>query len=541
MPRLPWSARRLSSVSLALFLILVTPFAVFMKHQQYGFAHLEIALFVLLLAALALLAGAVATLAPALEVVAIAGLLTLLIDIQFLELGLKKLGLIFFGLCGTAWLLREHAARIVSLMMATVLVLSLLPSRPQAVAAAPAPAPDPDLPLVVHLVLDEHIGVEGLPPEFTTPAFKQQFQSFFLDRGFRLFGRAYSEYPITLWSIPQLLNLSPGQYVPGFMMPGPNEGTYRLTRNAYFERLADRGYVIRVHQSDYLDVCTEAVRPSDCRTHPVRSLRVLEGVAMPVGEKLAIVAGSYVARSEAYTRAKAKYWSVRRRFVEAGVPLPQWNWERGAPSPITTMPMFDAVAGELSRAQRGTFVYAHLLLPHYPYVFDDECRQRPRTEWLSRNDADNVDVPGGMTNLESGRETRYRLYLEQITCTQRQIDRLLDTIPSAVREDAILIVNGDHGSRISRVDPTIVNDVSPTPADFADHFSTLFAVRSPGIAPRYDLRVAPITCLLRTLVESDLTSVSSTDACSAPHTVFFFGDDLPQPRPLPAFPSARRE
>jgi hypothetical protein len=541
MPRLPWSARRSLSASLAPFLILITPFAVFMQYQQYGFAHPEVALFVLLLAALALLVGAGAALSPALEVIAISGLLTLFVDIQFLELGLKKLGLIFFGLCGTAWLLREHAARIVSLMMATVLVLSLLPSRSQSVSASPAPAPNAELPLVVHLVFDEHIGVEGLPPEIATPAFRREFQSFFLERGFRLFGSAYSEYPITLWSISQLLNLSAGRYVPDLMMPGPNEGTYQLTRNTYFDRLAERGYLIRVHQSDYLDVCTEAVVPSECRTHPVRSLRVLEGLAMPAGEKLAIVAGSYVARSEAYTRAKAKYWSIRRRFVEAGFPLPQWNWERGAPSPVTTMPMFDAVERELSTAQRGTVVYAHLLLPHYPYVFDAECGQRPRSDWLVRNDPDNVDVPGGMTNLEGGRETRYRLYLEQITCTQRQIDRLLDAIPSTVREDAILIINGDHGSRISRVDPTIVNDVSPTPADFADHFSTLFAVRSPGIEPEYDLRVAPITCLLRTLVESNLTSVSGVDACSAPHTVFFFGDDLPQPRPLPAFPSARRE
>ncbi len=67
-------------------------------------------------------------------------------------------------------------------------------------------------------------------------------------------------------------------------------------------------------------------------------------------------------------------------------------------------------------------------------------------------------------------------------------------------------------------------------------FSTMFAVRSASIEAGSDLRTTPITCLLRTLVESGFQSTAGIDSCSSPNVVYFMaGGKPPAPRPLPDF------
>jgi hypothetical protein len=532
---------RVIRASVAPFLILLTPFVGYVQYQRHGFVNPEVALFLLLLAGLALLLGAGSAVSPAFSVATLAGLLTFLVDIQAREPGLKKLGVLFLVLCAIIWVLRRHAHRIVSLMMATVVLsLVILPPRSEAVTSAqsstalPAASEPRDLPLVLHLLVDEFIGAEGLPRELTPPGFKQQLESFFTERQFRLFGNAYSEYPITKWSVPHLLNLAPGGYIADLTAAGPSEGTFRLTRNAYFERLVSMGYSIQVHQPDYMYVCPDGV-PASCRTYATRSLDVLNGLEVPLDTKVRVLGGTFLGQSETYTRAKERYRTTRRRLART-VPLPAWNWERSTPASAGSMPMFDAVAKDLSKAQRGTFVFAHVLMPHHPYVFDANCRQRPQGEWLGRNDAERGDIAGGIMNVADGRATRYAAYFQQIACTEKKIDELLAAIPAPLRHDAIIIIQGDHGSRIALVDPTTSAKVSPAVSDFADGFSTMFAVRSPSIAAGSDLRTTPITCLLRTLVESGFQSTAGIDSCSSPNVVFFMaGGKRPAPRPLPDF------
>jgi hypothetical protein len=526
--------------SIAPFLLLITPFASYLEYNRLGITNPEVILAVLAIAAVALLLGGVSVLSPALMVVTLAALLTFFIDIQAREPGLKRLGLAFIALSIVLWFLRRHAARIVSLMMATVLAMSLVPSRSQAASSDRTPtthgaaATRTDLPLVLHVILDEYIGPEGVPTDLAPEGFKQQYEAFYTDRGFRLFGKAYSEYPKTMWSIPELLNLSPTHFAPDVMTADSSDNNYHLARNRYFEQMASLGYTVRVHQSTFIDLCPDN-GVATCRTYSTSSLDMLPRLNVPVTTKLAIIGGTFLGQSEAYSRGKEKYQTMRLRLQHANINLPKWNWEQGTPAPVGTMPMFDAVADDLSKAQRGTFVFAHFLLPHYPYVYNASCEQPRATNWLTRSDYDRANVPGGMMNVPEGRAERYRGYFQQILCAQKKVDALIAAIPPSLRQDAIIIVQGDHGSRISLVDPTTVAPVEPSASDYADMYSTLFAVRSPAIEHGYDTRVTPITCLLRSLAQSDFQSLAGVGSCSTPNIVFFMGSETPQQRPLPDF------
>lgn len=534
---------RVLRASVAPFLLLITPFVGYVQYQRHGFGNPEVLVVVLLIAAIGLVLGGAASLAPVIEITILTGLVVFYADIQLTTPGLKRLGMLFLILWPILWLLRTHAARIISLMTAAALAVSLLPSRSHAISSEPLAvgtagvptAASRGLPLMVHLVFDEHIGPEGLPAELVPAGYKEEFQSFFLERGFRLFGKAYSEYPVTAWSISQLLNLAPGEYVSDLRGPGAAEGTYRLKRNAYFDALLRLGYSIRVHEPDFIDVCPEGMRAS-CVIHPARSLRLLDRMDAQLQAKVAVVAGTFVGLSEAYERTRLQYGLVRRQLISKGVPLPRWSWERSTPAPVGSMPMFDAIAADLSKAQPGTFLYAHVLMPHYPYVYDADCRQRPMSEWLGRSDWTRGNVPRGLMNVPEGRADRYAMYFQQIICTRRKIDELINAIPPSLRQNATIILQGDHGSRISIMDPMIHVPASRLAlSDYADHFSTLFAVRSASLDAGYDLRVTPITCLLRTLVESGFRSTDRLDSCTTTRKVYFHGNSIPEPHPLPDF------
>jgi hypothetical protein len=86
----------------------------------------------------------------------------------------------------------------------------------------------------------------------------------------------------------------------------------------------------------------------------------------------------------------------------------------------------------------------------------------------------------------------------------REFERLLDTLEVLPGfEDAVIIVHGDHGSKITITPPLLDHIDSLTSRDLRDSYSTLFAVRAPGVPAGVDSTRASIQDLLSQLAESD--------------------------------------
>ncbi len=523
------------------FLLLVTPFAIFLKYHGYLFARPEVAICLAALAVAALAAGLIATWSRTLEVLVLASQLTLFADIQFHPpkgtIGLAALFLVFTA---GLWVLRRHAAQILLLTAATILFSSLILPQPRTTSGegrfVPKSPPRAGLPFVLHVILDEQIGIEGLPRSIVPADAVRQLQAFYEQRGFLLFGRAYSKYFNTDRSVGHLLNVKDGEYRRALVGPGGDGVWKALRRNAYFARFAQQGYAIRVYQPDFMDLCADTRVPASCYKYDATSLHALVGLTMPTLGKVRVVAGMYLDRSTLYNQVRRLYKAVRAKLTGAGVPMPAWNWERNRISPVSTINVLEKVRRDVEAARPGELVFAHLLLPHYPYIFDAECRPRPTADWLERLDHD--DAPEGTINSREGRATRYAHYLEQVRCTHKKLGELIDAIPASLRRDAIVIVDGDHGSRIALVEPIVPHAAQMSSADYTDCFSTLFAVRAPGVARGYDRRIAPITCILWSLVETNFKSADSVDACAGTPSVFVSRGRSMAPRPLPAFDRA---
>lgn len=492
---------------LAVALLLVTPCVLFAIAHGYPLGRHEIWGVLIGWASLGAAAGALLAIAGnAVRVPVMALGLLLFLDFRTRWIDAWDLSLLAAGV-GTllvAALLRRHLARIVAVVCATLLASSLvLPSGAGSDRSTPAaPAAPPSgraLPLWLHILLDEQIGVEGIPRTFDPGgALAAKLQRTYTDTGFRLFGRAYSRYYDTHASIANLFNFT-ASASPTLHLGRPFQEGDPLRANRYFEELSRRGHRIHVVQTDYIDLC-QTERPSaiaSCTTYPAESVGVLADAPLGTQEKARAIQGVYL-RTSFLLGELQRAWSALREDVPALAVLPAWKASPPRVSAVATMQVLDGMEEEIRRAGPGAAFFVHLLLPHYPYAYDRECGLRDDPAgWLAAGD------PAALPrhNTVASRAERYPRYLEQVACTHARLQALLQRLDEAgVLRDATVIVQGDHGSRIDAWVPHAAHVPQLAPADFIDGFSTFFAVRRPNAAAGYDRRMLPIDALLGRVV-----------------------------------------
>ena len=151
-------------------------------------------------------------------------------------------------------------------------------------------------PRIIHLVLDEHIGIEGIPADIDRGgATKSLITDFYLKNGFQLFGGAYSRYLYTSTSIGNALNFTAAPE-PEAVMRG--RGPYELVHNRYFKLLADKKYQIEVLSTGWVDFCSHPdVALVACTERHWSTLRNFAKLDVPVSQKVQVLYSRYLNQS----------------------------------------------------------------------------------------------------------------------------------------------------------------------------------------------------------------------------------------------------
>lgn len=324
-------------------------------------------------------------------------------------------------------------------------------------------------PPIVHIILDGHIGIEGIPLDLPGgPETKSALLQFYEKWGFRLYGRAYSPYLMTINSVGNLLNnIVSEKDLVNIEVGQRFGGAKRLIQNEYFRTVLESNRNIRVFQSDYLDYCDLAEAPvAYCYTYPVSSIYALLDAELTAAAKARIIFDSFFRRR-----------SISVKLYELFVPRPFY-------SSVAVPEVFNALRNDILAHPRGNLYFGHLMLPHDPYVWDQQCRFRPDTrQWMNRR-PDHLDLT--TLGTPEYRKKAYTDYFDQVHCVVLLLDDLFTSMDRAgLLQDATVIIHGDHGSRISVSDPIIAYRDQATKSDYVDSFSTLFAIRSPLLEPGY--------------------------------------------------------
>jgi len=473
--------------ALAIALLAAAPLVAFLHSNHYPLATAEVGLLLLACVAAGLVGGLVAKLGTTVAALVLGAAVALSIDLMY-DLGPSKLllALVPVASLALAWILRQHIALVVAaaslvFLVTTVVIPGTGPGdvRRTNVVAGEGAAGASDVPTLVHLILDEHIGIDGLPtalPE--SAAVARGLTEYYLERGFRLNTGAYSEYVDTRNSLANLVNFSSRDDRWAHLVEGKAE-PYLLKDSAYFQRLERMGYRLHVYQSDHMDFCgVPGVRYAACFDYSAHHIAPLYETPTGTIERARFIFNGFMLGSSYIGRLREKYGKLRDALP--GWHLPAWTPGASRVGPLPVLPVLRRLEEDLSRAGPGNAYFAHLLIPHYPYVLDESCEiRREVSQWLYN--VPPVPTSRLVQNTEATWAERYRRYFAQIGCQQALLDRLFESMKkSGLWNKAIIIVHGDHGSRIMRNVPVTLNAERLTRSDFNDSFSTLFAVRLPG-------------------------------------------------------------
>lgn len=487
-------------------LIFLSMFAKFLAFQGYSYVAPESLLIFVGLVGIGFLCGALMVfLGTVGRVLIVTALVTILVDYAFDWQGYGIRGryilpLIFVTALVVAWLVRRHLLLIGTTVFAVVFtstILFPLEARQESGIreAVTGTSPGIDEPVIIHLVLDGHIGIEGIPTDIPGGAdIKRFLKTFYAGHGFRLFGRAFSRYSGTGNTIPNLLNLSApasdGVY------SRPRQGKLIVTENRYFEALRKMGYRIQVYQSDAIDFCNaDNARVDACFTYRYTSLQWIREVPIPVSERVWLLANGFAKNSTIYYNFARIYNERGRPLAQrAGLILPVWNVTVATHAPLSVVAALKLLRDDVVIGPRGTLYFAHVLLPHGPYPFDRDCRIRPSiAEWLV---VAARDLPWPYRHSLASRSGNYALYFAQVACLYKELDAFFRDIEAADHlSDAIIFVHGDHGSQLSLIWPGTRTREQMSRQDYIDVYSTLVAVRGPGLEPGYDLRLRALDSL----------------------------------------------
>jgi hypothetical protein len=287
-------------------------------------------------------------------------------------------------------------------------------------------------PDIYYIILDAYTRQDNLRDLFHFD--NAQFLSFLGVHGFYVADKSYSNYPWTLFSLSSSLNMD---YLSGGAPEGEAKGDFDIrVQNQFRDNkvvafLRDRGYECVSFTSGYS--ATDGMR-TDSTLKPGLLLGEFENILINMTPiRVALGRLEYV----------SQYAMHRKRVLFTLDRLPK-----------------------IERHGRPLFVFAHVTIPHPPFVLDCDGN-------ATRTDRPFVLKDGNQFFETGGTEDEYiRGYLGQLEYVNSRMKTIIEAIESK-SPDAVIVVQGDHGSRLR-----LTSELSTT--NLREAVGILNAYRLPG-------------------------------------------------------------
>jgi hypothetical protein len=307
-----------------------------------------------------------------------------------------------------------------------------------------SPSTDPDIYLIV---LDKYTGARSLLKNFGFDNTK--FETFLRERGFRLPRTPHPNYIHTFLSLASLLNYRYLDEVPrrvGVNSSDPEYVNHLIEDSAALRFLRARNYRFIFFPTAW--AATIQNRLADLQVPDPEQIPP-EFEAVWRSTTLAQPVLSWVCK-----RMKCKH--LFGPYSTEGPELIDWKFEQ-----------LRAIPG-WPRDGRPLFVFAHMPLPHEPYVFHADCTAREAL-WPARS-------AGGDETQEK------QAYIEQLICANHKVEQAVEQILRTSQQPPIILLQADHGHGriLGRTIPDL-GDV--TPDRVAERTDVFAAYYLPGTDP----------------------------------------------------------
>ena len=302
-------------------------------------------------------------------------------------------------------------------------------------------------PNIYYIVVDAYAGKDALKRFYGFD--NSEFLDYLERKGFYVANRSRSNYPRTSLSLASSLNMA---YLKDLMPAVDTDSrdigaSRRLIRhNEVFRSLRRRGYTIVAVSSGCAD--TE-LDNADVYFKPGWTLDEFQN---------AVIGTTPIPLFLDVTGSPDQFDAHRNRILFE----------------------FDQIS-RLSSVKAPFFAFAHIEIPHPPFVFGaDGQRLNPGTVFHDRD---------GNWLIRDGRLTRseyVRQYVDQLTYTNHKLKMLIDSILSGAGTPPILILQSDHGPR------SMLSWEDPEKTDFRECMSIVNAYYLPGGAEALYEDISPV-------------------------------------------------
>ena len=395
--------------------------------------------------------------------------------------------------------------------------------------AAPA-VQDGETDNIVYLVLGDHIGYsyalekwQEKERKISSDASQRDkipyfVNDFFQTNGFTFFPHAYVLFSDRYRSVGSVLNPSLDK-MDNSLFRRDNASYYVssedakvfIERNDLFKGLKEKGYTLNVYQTYPFDFCEGAGKDKAgrCLSYPA-PLGALYNTNLSTGSRLMLLTGHFL---HSFPLGKSLVAALRNKMTEHKVSLknvPFLGNPLSLSLPIGQPDVLERLHDDVLKARGKNVFFAHLNLPHYPYVYDKYCRLREAPEeWLS------YAAYEGVVEV-NGEEERWEAYNQQLACTYNQVNSLIKDLDAAgLLKKTKIVIHGDKGAGLQ---PDARDSALMTRTDAAldrlkSNIATVFAVYDPA-SPKAEIKSAP--CDIPSLASLYLLG-TKVDACRLPN------------------------
>ena len=242
------------------------------------------------------------------------------------------------------------------------------------------------------------------------------FTNYLKDKGFYVASKASANYPITAPSLASSLNMRYINFLTNKAGEDSSDKTlvYPMLQDyKVWRTLKSRGYKF-FHLGSYWQP-TKVNRYAD-------QVFIPEDTSIPVDE----------------FSAKLLETTIISRFTADILPGTTASDTGSVTGSINkyreaTLRQFDLLA-QIPKIEGPKFIFAHILLPHPPYVFGTNCEAKEKVDPKIVNDK--------------------KSYLAQLACTNKKIKLLLDQIFAGSKKPPIIILQADEGPYPASFNPT---------------------------------------------------------------------------------------
>lgn len=336
-------------------------------------------------------------------------------------------------------------------------------------------------PTIIHMVFDAHGSLAIADRDSSQGREVKHFALSVLKKyNFTINSNSYSRFFQTHDSIPSLLNFATPDIHKAFL--GDRNSKSSVTELRALREKSDEGYEIDVYQSSYIDFChAEKIRYRSCRTYKYESVMAsidqMDGIWRPAQYSLSI----FVTSSPLIAKGRVYFNRIGRPRILAwtGLEIPLWDAPQ---APLMTMAlqlMADLKVDVVRLKGNAHYYFVHLLAPHAPFSVDRNCDlKEPIGYWTDSVDPD--ATLAGLENTEDSRARAYEEYFSQLTCLYSRLDNMFSYwTEQGVLDEAIIVLHGDHGSRLSLNWPRSLPGHNVRQNDW-DNFATVYAVHLPN-------------------------------------------------------------